>query len=138
MSLQSVGKVKDTTIVTLKHPDPRATLKNPDDSAMTVTLHGPYSKRYKSTLRAQQQARVEEMASSGMDGNLSPEELDAMTRELLAKCIEDWNIWETDDIQLECTPENIEKVFEEQPWILDQLSAALGRSGNFLDAPKPN
>lgn len=138
MSLQSVGKVKDTTVVTIKHPDPRKTLKNPDGSAMTVTLHGPYSKRYKETLRAQQQLRVEEMALSGVDGSLNPGELDAMTRELVAKCIEEWNVWETDEIQLDCTPENIEKVFEEHPWVLDQLNAALGRSGNFLDAPKPN
>ena len=137
MSLQDVGKTKDTTVVTLRHPDPRKTLKNPDGSDMTVVLHGPYSKRYKTAQRTQQQQRMEQMAETGASATLTIDEIDDMTREILTECIESWTIWETPEVQMACTPENIERLFDEHPWALDQLSNALGRSASFLDAPKP-
>lgn len=137
MSLQDVGKIKDTTVVVLRHPDPRKTLKNPDGSAMTVVLHGPYSKRHKTALRAQQQKRIEVIADTGANVTLDVEEMDAMTREILAHCIEGWTIWETPEVQMDCTPENIARLFDEHPWALEQLSNALGRTASFFDAPKP-
>jgi hypothetical protein len=63
------------------------------------------------------------------------DEIDDMTREMLVECIESWTIWETPEVQMDCTPENIVRLFNEYPWALEQLSNALGRTASFLDEP---
>ena len=137
MSLADVGKMKQTTVVVLKHPDPTKKLKNPDGAPMTVTLHGPYSDRYKAVTRAQQQRRMTELEAAG-DTSLDQETLDAYTRELVVGCIDSWSIWATPDLEMVFSPAAAEGLFNEHPWILDQLSRALGRTASFLDAPKSN
>lgn len=135
MSLADVGKMKQTTVVVLKHPDPAKKLKNPDGGAMTVTLHGPYSDRYRAVTRAQQQQRMTELEAVG-DATLDQETLDAYTRELVVGCIESWCIWDTPDTELVFSSEAADALFDDHPWILDQLNRALGRTANFLDKPK--
>lgn len=134
MSLQDVGAVLETTTVTLAHPDPRKTLKNPDDSPMTVLLHGPYSKRYRAAMRAEQQKMLAS-AAGGDAADTDVQDHDTLFREVLAQCIETWNIWETPDDKMDCTRENIDRLFDLYPWALDQLSAALGRAAGFLAPP---
>lgn len=133
MSLRDVGKVKPTTIVTLTHPDPAQKLRNPDGSPMTVVLHGPYSDRYKTILREQQQRRMAEMADGANVAAMTPDELDEYSRELLAKCVESWNIWLDEDEELIFSPDKVDEVLDEHPWIRDQLNAALGRTSRFLE-----
>ena len=135
MSLADVGKIKETTVVTLKHPDPSKTLKNPNGEPMTVTLNGPYSTRYKTILREQQQQRMTEMAL-GQEPTRSAEEVDADWRALIAGCIESWSIWETDKEELLFTPEAALDLFQRHPWIYDQLGGAMGRAGNFFESPE--
>jgi hypothetical protein len=137
MSLASVGKVKQTAEVVLKHPDPAKTLKNPDGSLMTVTLHGPYSERRKTILRAQQQRRMTELEASG-DTAFDADALETYTREMVIGCIESWNIWDTPEQKREFSPESAADLFDEHPWAFDQISLAVGRTANFLDAPKSN
>lgn len=136
MSLRDVGAVKDTTVVTLRHPAPGKDLLNADKTPMTVTLHGPYSSRYKAVLREQQQRRVMEAAQRGDAATLTPDEIDEMTQELVSRCIEDWSITLEGDEKLPCTPENVESVLTEFPWLRDQLNIALGNVSAFLEQPK--
>ena len=137
MSLSSVGKVKQTAEVVLKHPDPTKTLKNPDGSPMTITLHGPYSERRKSILRVQQQRRMAEIEAAG-DVTINQDALDEYTREMFIGCIESWNIWDTPEEKREFSPQSAAALLEEHPWVFDQMSMAMGRTANFLDAPKSN
>jgi hypothetical protein len=138
MALKDVGKIKQTTLVTLYHPDPACNLLNPDGSEMTVTLHGPYSDRYKAVVRDQQQRRMTELSRGGgrRGVTLTPEEVDAFADELMARCIEGWKIWLAEDEELVFSPEKIPGLFAEYPWIRDQLNAALGNVADFLDTPK--
>jgi hypothetical protein len=136
MSLRDVGTVKDTTTLTLYHPATGKDLLNADGTAMTVTLHGPYSDRYKSVLREQQQRRMTDMTRAARGTTLDAEELEAMTRELIVRCIEDWNVTLEGDEKLPFSPETAEGVFAEFPWARDQVSAAMGNVADFLAPQK--
>jgi hypothetical protein len=107
---------------------------------MTVLLHGPYSARYKAVLREQQQRRPSSTAASraARVSVLDPEEMESYTRELFARCIEDWAITLEGEEQLPCTPENIESVLTEFVWLRDQISMAMGDISGFLEPSKPN
>ena len=47
MDLMNIGTTKETTDVTLYNPVNSEILTNEDRSEMTITIHGPYSKKYK-------------------------------------------------------------------------------------------
>ena len=133
MSLRDVGSVKDTTTITLYHPATGKDLLNADKSPMTVTIHGPYSERYKSVLREQQQRRMTDMTRAGARANLTPEEVEALSQELMHRCIEDWSITLEGDEKLPFSPEAVEPVMTEFPWVKDQISAAMGNVADFLE-----
>lgn len=135
MSLASVGDVKETTTVTLKHPKPRMSLKNPDGTDMTVEMHGPYSARYKAVQRAMQQERMQEMSRGGSP-EMSAEEMERADHMLIARCIEGWNIWETDDVKLDFSEEAALDLMSARPWVFTQLYVAINTTGNFIDTPK--
>lgn len=135
MGLRSVGKIRHTTVVTLRDPATNKPLAGIDDQPMTVTLHGPYSARYKKVLREQQQTRVATAQEHGGAITISPEEMEAYTIELLVQCIEGWTVTLEGDEIAPVDPDGIRAVLDEFPWVADQLNAALGNTGNFLDRP---
>ena len=53
MDLMNIGTTKETTDVTLYNPVNSEILTNEDGSEMSVTVHGPYSKKYKTISHAQ-------------------------------------------------------------------------------------
>lgn len=134
MSLRSVGKIKDTTVVTIRHPDPKDNLVNPDGTPMTVTIHGPYSKRYKQVMRDQQQRMAESAAGGAI--NMSQDELDTFTDELMVSCIEDWDMTLDGEERLPFDTDTARAVFDEFPWLKDQVNLAFGNVARFLDKPK--
>lgn len=137
MSLRNVGAVKDTTTVTLYHPATNEDLLNADKSPMTVTVHGPYSNRYKKALRDQQHSRMTAIGRGrAKSATLSPEELDAFSEALLIECIEDWKITLEGDKTLPFSAETAAEVFKEFPWVREQISAAMGDVGDFLEPSK--
>jgi hypothetical protein len=136
MSLRDVGTVKDTTTITLYHPATGKDLLNADKTPMTVTLHGPYSERYKMVIREQQQRRMTDMTRGGRGTTMDPEELDTMARELTMRCVDDWALTLEGDEKLPFSPQAVESVFTEFPWVRDQITAAMGNVADFLDTPK--
>jgi hypothetical protein len=137
MSLRDVGTIKDTTTITLQHPATGKSLLNADGTPMTVVLHGPYSERYKSVLRDQQQRRMTEMGR-GTRATMSPDELDAFASELLVRCIDDWSITLEGDEKLPFSADAVESVMAEFPWVKDQINAVMGNIADFLEPPKPH
>jgi len=136
MSLRDVGTVKDTTTITLYHPGTGKDLLNADATPMTVVIHGPYSERYKAVIRDQQQRRMTDMTRGGRSTTMNPDELDAMSRELAVRCVEDWAITLEGDEKLPFSPQAVESVFAEFPWVRDQIMGAMGNVADFLDTPK--
>lgn len=139
MSLRDVGTVKDTTTISLYHPATGKTLENADGTPMTITLHGPYSDRYKKILREQQQRRLSDVPRAARAATtVDSEELEAMTRELIARCIEDWKITLEGDETVPFSLEAVDSIFTEFPWVRDQVNAAIGNVADFLEPQKPH
>jgi molecular chaperone DnaK (HSP70) len=136
MSLRDVGTVKDTTTITLYHPATGKDLLNADKTPMTITLHGPYSERYKAVLRDQQQRRMTDMTRAAARTSMTPEEVEALSQELLIRCVEDWSITLEGDEKLAFSPEAVETVMAEFPWLKDQVNAAMGNVADFLAPSK--
>jgi hypothetical protein len=136
MSLRDVGTIKDTTTITLLHPVTGKPLLNADETPMTVVLHGPYSERYKTILREQQQRRMTDMSRAARAATMTPEEIDAFANELLVRCIEDWSITLEGDEKLAYSQASVESVLVEFPWVKDQINAVLGNIADFLEPPK--
>jgi hypothetical protein len=136
MGINDIGAVKDTTDVTIYHPVYGDPMLNADKSEMTVTIYGPYSDKYKTAERAQQNRRFQRAQRAGRGMNLTAEQLEAETFNLLLTCIEKWNI--TLDTKPEpFSPERAREVLTEHPWIREQLSAAFSDTAAFLEKPKP-
>jgi len=91
MDLLNIGKTKETTDVTLYNPVTSEVLTNEDGSEMTITVHGPYSKKYKTIAHAQQNRRLQKAQRTGGKLNLSAEEIEAAGLDLLVKCVDGVN-----------------------------------------------
>lgn len=136
MGLNDIGAVKETTDITIYHPVTGEPLLNADKSEMTVTIHGPYSKRYKEAERAQQNRRFQRAQRSGRGMNLTAEQLEAETFNLMLKCIDNWNV--TLDKEPEpFSTEAAREILTEKPWLREQISAAFSDTSAFLETSKP-
>ena len=131
MDLLDIGKAKDTSEVTLYHPVTSEVLTNKDNSPMTVTVHGPYSKKYKSIAHSQQNRRLAK-AQRGGKMVLSAEEIESSAMELLVQCVSDWNITLGGE-KPKCVEAKVREVFTQMPWVKDQVDAALGDTQAFLE-----
>lgn len=136
MGLNAVGTVKDTTEVLLYHPRTGSEIPGPQGKPLSVTIHGPYSAKYKSFMRKQQQARLQNVTRQNRNAlNITAEELEAGAMDLIIACIESWNMSFEGDKVLALTEENIREVFKQHPWVRDQIDAAMGNAADFLEPP---
>ena len=131
MGLNDIGKVKETTDVELMHPATGEVLLNDDGTAMTITVHGPYSSTYKSISHAQQNKRLMKAQRTGGKLNLSAEEIEASSLDLLVKCTESWNISLGDEKE-EFSQDKARQVYLEHPWVREQVDAVFGDTRAFL------
>jgi len=130
--LNAIGKIKETTDVMLTHPVTGDPVNNADGSQMSITIHGPYSKRYKQISHEQQNRRLIKAQRSGGKLNLTAEDLEASSLDMLVKCVEGWNV------SLSAKPEAFSeeaviKVFTDMPWVREQVDAAFGDTKAFLE-----
>jgi len=132
MDLMNIGTTKETTDVTLYNPVNSEILTNEDRSEMTITVYGPYSKKYKTISHAQQNRRLMKAQRTGGKLNLTAEEIEASALDLLVKCVSGWNITLSGE-QPDCTEAKVREVFEALPWVREQVDAALGDAQAFLD-----
>jgi hypothetical protein len=132
MDLSNIGKTKDTSEVTLYNPVNSEILTNEDNSEMTVTIHGPYSSKYKSIAHAQQNRRLQKAQRTGGKLNLTAQEIEASALDLLVKCVASWNITLSGE-NPECTETKVKEVFTDYPWMREQVDAALGDAQAFLE-----
>lgn len=131
MDLMNIGTAKDTTDVVLYNPVNSEVLRNEDGSEMTITVHGPYSKKYKAISHAQQNRRLQKAQRTGGKLNLTAEEIEASALDLLVKCVEKWNITIGGEMP-EATEAKVREVFEALPWVREQVDAGLGDTQAFL------
>jgi len=134
MGLRSVGQIKDTTVVQLKEPGDGRNFVNNDGTPMTITIHGPYSARYKIVKRKADREIAEE--ARGLEDSAITEIIEKHTRQTLLACIEDWSLTLDSDPKAKQTPFNQETaaaVFLEFPWLVEQVERAFSKIANFLE-----
>jgi hypothetical protein len=113
-------------------------LPGPNNLPLSVTVHGPYSTRYRDILRKRQQARLMTATKGGLRRQIDMSDIEDDTEQLMVGCIEAWNMsFEGEDV-LDLTPDNISDVFKQHPWVRDQISAVLMSAADFLEPPKLN
>lgn len=132
MDLMNIGTTKETTDIVLYNPVNSEILTNEDGSEMTITVHGPYSKKYKAISHAQQNRRLQKAQRTGGKLNLTAEEIEASAMDLLVKCVDKWNITINGE-KPEVTEAKVREVFETLPWVKEQVDAGMGDAQAFLD-----
>lgn len=140
MGLRDAGKLKDVAVVTIKDPDPMTNIafKNADGTPMTVTLLSPYSKAFKKAKREmdRKMAEDEQVREAGANAD---ERIETYLRQNMAHYIESWEITLDTGKDAKKVPFSFETalgVFEEFPWLYEQLEREISRTGNFLDRPQ--
>ena len=131
MGLNDIGKVKETTDVELVHPATGETLLNDDGTPMTITVHGPYSSVYKSISHNQQNKRLMKAQRTGGKLNLTAEEIEASSLELLVKCTEGWSLT-LDKEPEDFSQDKVRQVYTDHPWVREQVDAVFGDTRAFL------
>jgi len=134
MGLRSAGRIKDTTVIQIKDPATGRNFANVDGTQMTITIHGPYSARYKTVKRVADR-EIAELAR-GMDEAELTETIEQRTRDTLLACIEDWSL--TLDTgpkaaKIPFSPETAAEIFLEFPWLVEQVDRAFSKIANFLE-----
>ena len=94
---------------------------------MHIKLLGADSETYKKTERRQQSRHLKR----GLK-HLSPEDLYYDTLELLVACTVEWQNIQENGQELECTRENVRRVYSEYDDVRDQVREFVEDRGNFL------
>ena len=92
MDLMNLTPTSDIVEITLKHPNTGDTLTNEDKTPMTITFHAPHSKTYKSAMHEQTNKQLKKSRSGKKEVQVTAEELEASSLDVLVKVTEDWNI----------------------------------------------
>lgn len=132
MDLMNLKPASDTVEVTLVHPNTGATLKNDDETPMTITVYASHSKEHKAVLHEQTNKRLKAM-QSGKKQDFTAQDIEEATLTLLSKITSEWNITyggEKPALSVAKAKELYDEVF----WIKDQIEGALADSLDFTKA----
>jgi membrane-associated HD superfamily phosphohydrolase len=130
MDLKDLTPSSETTEVTIVHPATLEMLVNNDKSPMTITMHSPHSKAYKSAIYEQTDKRLKK-AQGKKSLEITAEELEDAAIELLAKTTKDWNIT-FDGEQPNFTVSKAKSIYSEVFWLREQIEEALNNSLDFM------
>ena len=129
MDLKDLTPSSDTVEVTIVHPNTYEPLTNEDGSPMVITMYAPHSKEYKAAMHEQTNRRLKQ-AQSKKKMEITAEDLEAATIELLAKTTKDWKIT-FGGVKPKFNVDKAKEIYEEVFWIKDQIEEALGNSLDF-------
>jgi len=129
MDLKDLTPSSDTVEVTIVHPSTYEPLTNEDGSPMVITMYAPHSKEYKAAMHEQTNRRLKQ-AQSKKKMEITAEDLEAATIELLAKTTKDWKIT-FGGVKPKFNVDKAKEIYEEVFWIKDQIEEALGNSLDF-------
>ncbi len=130
MDLKDLTPKSDTIEVEIKHPITGEALKNDDDTPMTITLHATHSKDYKGVMHEQTNRRLKAASATGKV-DITSEELEENTLEVLAKATKSWNLTFGGE-KPELTVDAAKKLYTEVFWIKDQLDEGISNSMGFM------
>ncbi len=128
MDLKDLTPKSDIIEVTLTHPSTGQVVVNADDTPMTISVYGPYSREYKKVLYANTRDRI----NKG-DQNIDMEELERLNINVLAETTTSWNIT-YDGVVPELDVELAKTIYENVYWIKSQVDQAVEDALDFTTA----
>jgi len=132
MDLKDLTPSSDTVDVTIVHPTTFDTLNNDDDTPMVITVYAPHSKEYKAAVHEQTNKRLKQ-AQSKKKVDITAEDLEEATLELLAKTTKGWKITYGGS-KPKFSTSKAREIYTEVFWIRDQIEEATANSLNFTKA----
>ena len=119
----------DGAVLNIVHPETEEVI-----DGMTITLLGQDSKIYRKLQLGKQQAALNRMAKGKKALDLDAEKLSEDSIDDLVKLTTSWDGFELDGVKLDCTPENVRKVYTDWAWIKEQVQEFVGNRANFFRA----
>jgi hypothetical protein len=119
----------DGAVLNIVHPETEEVI-----DGMTITLLGQDSKLYRKIQLGKQQAALNRMAKGKKAIDLDAEKLSEDSIDDLVKLTTAWSGFVLDGKDLDCTPENVRKVYTEWSWIKEQVQEFVGNRANFFRA----
>lgn len=120
-------KADDGAVLHIAHPESEEVIEG-----MTITLLGQDSKVYRKIQLAKQQAALNRISKGKRAVDLDAEKLAEDSIDDLVKLTVAWEGFKLDDVKLDCTPENVRKVYNEWSWIKEQVSEFVADRANFF------
>jgi len=130
--LSALKPTKETVEVILRHPGTDEVLMNDDGSEMTITVHAPWTKAYRSAGFKHANERLRKRKGDKEDFNFTFEELEEAGIDLLADVTVDWDITFGGE-KPEFTVTKAKEVYSEIFWIKGQLEGAINEAGDFTN-----
>jgi len=130
--LSTLKPTKETVKVTLSHPGTGEVLMNDDGSEMSVTVHAPWTKAYRSAGFNHANERLRKRKGNKEDFDFTFEELEEAGIDLLADVTVDWDITFGGE-KPKFTPAKAKEVYTEIFWIKGQLEGAINEAGDFTN-----
>lgn len=128
--LDTVSLAEAGAVMQVRHPVTDAPLATADGHALTLTLAGRDSERYRRLERAATNRRLK----SARRGTVTAEEIEAEALDMLVGCTLAWSGIVIDGQALDCTPENVRRAYTRLPWLREQADAFVADRGNFSKA----
>lgn len=123
MDLKDLTPKSEIVEVEIKHPSTGKVLQNEDGSNMTICLYLPHAKEHKAAVHKQTNSKLKRVQKTGKV-DITAEELDDSTYELMADITHSWNITYEGD-QPKLTKDTAKKVYQDVFWIKTQLEEGL-------------
>lgn len=133
LKLSTKQAAESGVTIDIRHPKTNLPL------GIQITVCGSDSETCKRIQRKQINRRLELSARSRNNKvAMTAEEIEAEALDILVSCTKGWNTGDrkeielADDEWLPCTPENVRRVYEELPWLREQIDQEIGDRSNFL------
>lgn len=120
-------RADDGAVLEVVHPESEEVIPG-----MTITLLGQDSKVYRKIQLAKQQAALNRIAKGKKAVDLDAEKLAEDSIDDLVQLTTGWSGFTLDGVTLECTPDNVRKVYGEWAWIKEQVQEFVADRSNFF------
>jgi hypothetical protein len=117
----------DGAVLNIVHPESEEVIEG-----MTITLLGQDSKVYRKIQLAKQQTALNRISKGKKAVDFDAEKLAEDSIDDLVKLTIAWTGFTLDGNKLDCTPDNVRKVYGEWTWIKEQVAEFVAERANFF------
>lgn len=129
MDIANFIPTTDTVDIELKNPATDEVMTNTDGSPMVITMYLPHSKKYKEVRHEQTNRRIKRSQQKKKQ-DITAQDIEAETIELLVKTTADWKITYKEK-QPKFSEEVATEIYNVAPFITDQLFEGVAEAQDF-------